>query len=599
MNHFLTSFYRVVIITITIYLIFMINKDSINNKKLFIKRFMISLTLTIICSTIMLVGIIFNHFIYHILNDNINAAINCLMSNSLKKANYILFMDSVILIIVPSTLITVYSFYANDFKRSLTRSVSASILIFLMADLITIILDKEPSSTFNVILLTLFNDIFGGIIFGFVIAITLFYYKRLFIDADFDRNIRLFKYNKLLITLALGSIFIYFIFFYRTYNNFYLMLNDYDLFKYKYFSKTARNKIKVIIPTSGIYIGYEGDLPFSFNWDYKDKQLTDKKTRIRFANLNLKKYGELFKDKKISPELIPQLTKEDVYDIFNYVISKTIEPGEIKVAGDKSLVIIRGEKEIIIELTIPCGIDIAIFKDMKKWPSFTKAQKYVFEQIYSPIYSQSKFISVIGTNHIFDAKILNTKKLLLSFIDTKENRKDLKEYKIKIPINQDEIIIPSKEMNNVFLLLNDSEQDKDIILPNIQKGCLLEIDANSLIAELFNNHEVNDILMTNIVGKLNYIDKEVTFNKGDILSIKGNKLTISQITQGGLTITGQSRKIIVNNQEIGRTIYSSLSGGIQILSAIIIATFAILTFVFSFVVDKKSKKSKKDKKEVN
>jgi hypothetical protein len=221
MNYYLTTTYRLVILAITIYLIFKINKDSFNDKKVFLRNFIISLTLSLLCSTIILFGIILNHFIYHILNDNIKSAINCLMTNTLKQDNYIAFVDSILLLMAPSTLIMVFSFYANDFKRSLIRSISASIIIFLIADLITIIIEQEPSSTFKGILLSLFNDVFGGFIFGYVVAITSFYYKRLFIDLNFNKNIKLFKYNKLLITLAIGSIFIYFIFFYQTYNNFY------------------------------------------------------------------------------------------------------------------------------------------------------------------------------------------------------------------------------------------------------------------------------------------------------------------------------------------------------------------------------------------
>lgn len=591
MNYYLTTIYRLVILSVTIYLIFKLNADSFNNKKLFVRNFIISLILTVLCSTIILFGIILNHFIYHVLNDNIKAAINCLMNNTLKIDNYIAFLDSILIIMVPSTLIMVFSFYANDFKRSLTRSISASIIIFLIADLITIIIEQEPSSTFRGILLSLFNDVFGGFIFGYVVAITLFYYKRFFIDSDFDRNIQLFKYNKLLITLAIGSIFIYFIFFYQTYNNFYLTLTDYDMYKFNY-SKIDGNKIKVIIPTSSIYIGQDGDSPFSFNWVYKDKQLLDNKASVNIANINLNQWMKLFKDKKII-ELLPQLHKDDIFKLFNFVISKTIEPGEIRVSGDKSLVIIKGENDINLELTIPCNIDIFIFKDLRKWPYFTKTQKYFYEQAYSQIYSKGNFISIIAANHFFDAKILNTKNILFSFLDTKENRKDLKEYTINLPMQKDEIIIPSNEMNNVFLLFKDSEKYKDIIFPNIHKGFCLEKDANSLLAELFNKHTVKDILITNVSGKLNYIDKDIIFNKGDILAIYGNKLTVSQITQAGLTVTGQSRKIIVNDQEIGRTIFSSLSGSIQILSGIIIAIFTILTFVYSFDVDKNTKKVKK------
>lgn len=599
MDHVLNNFQRFIIVIITFYLLYFISKDSIKDIKHFIKRFLFSLILVIICSIIILIGFISNHFIYHILNDNITAGINCLLRNTINNLNYVNIIDLILIIVIPSTLITIYSFYANNFNQSLKRSLFSSITIFLMADLIIIILGNEPSSTFNGILLGLFNDIIGGIIFGFLIAITLFYYKRLLIDSAFDRNIKLYKYNRLLFTLALGSIFIYFIFFYRTYNTFSLTLNDYDLFKFQFYNKNADNKIKVVIPTTGIYFEYEGDTPFYLDWDYKDKHLLDNKTRILCGSLNIDKVGELFKDRKLFSELIIEPKKEDIYKIlkiFNLLISKTIEPGEIRVTGDKSFISVKeakGDKEIILELTFPNNCDIAIFKDLKKFPRFSIKQKKAFEQLYSTIYDKNKVISFIGTNNI-DVKILNAKIIVLFLLDVKETRSDLKKYMINLPIHEGEIIIPSKEINNSFLVIGNNEQEKDIIIHNILKGCCFEIDSNSLIAEMFKNHEVNDILMTNIQGKLHYIDKEINFNKDDILSIYGNKLAIGQMSQGALTITGQSRKVIVNNQEVGRTVFSSLSGGIQILSGIIILIFTILTFVFTFVVDvKNGKRSKK------
>jgi hypothetical protein len=212
MDYVLTNFWRVLILIIISYLLYIINKSSINNTYHFIKRYLFSLILAITCSTIILIGIIFNHFISHVLNDSLNAGLNCLINNTFKNTYYVIISDIILIILIPSTLIMVYSFYANNFRQSYIRSLSSSIIIFLMADLIINILGGESPSAINRMLLGLFHDIIGGIIFGFIISITLLYYKRLFIDSAFDKKIKLVKYYKLLFTIVLNVIFIYFIF---------------------------------------------------------------------------------------------------------------------------------------------------------------------------------------------------------------------------------------------------------------------------------------------------------------------------------------------------------------------------------------------------
>ncbi len=171
MDNVLTNFWRVIILIITSYLLFTINKGSINNIKQFIKRYLFSLILVIACSVIILIGIIFNHFIGHILNDSLRIGLNCLIHNTLLKANHVIIIDIILIILIPSTLITIYSYYATNFRQSFIRSSTSSIIIFLMADLIINILGGESSSTINRMLLGFFHDIIGGIIFGFVISV--------------------------------------------------------------------------------------------------------------------------------------------------------------------------------------------------------------------------------------------------------------------------------------------------------------------------------------------------------------------------------------------------------------------------------------------
>ncbi len=173
----------------------------------------------------------------------------------------------------------------------------------------------------------------------------------------------------------------------------------------------------------------------------------------------------------------------------------------------------------------------------------------------------------------------------------------MRQYIINLPIHDREIKIPVKNINHVFLSFWNDQHNKDIIIHNKLIAYGIETAANSLIAEMFQNHSINDILMTNIIGRLSYIGKERNFKKDDIVAIYGNNMSISQITQYALTITGYSRKIIINDQELGITVFSSLSDGIQILSGIIIMVFGILTFYFSFVANvNASKKSKKGSK---
>jgi hypothetical protein len=388
-------------------------------------------------------------------------------------------------------------------------------------------------------------------------------------------------------------------FYYRTYNPFYLTLNDYELFKFQFYSKNADKELKVLIPTSGIYFGYEGNSPFLFDWDYNDKNVVDKKTSILIGRFNLKTLARLYKDKKKLSEFFCKPKMKDIVNIFDLLIQKTIEPGEISVAGDKSAVSIKereGDKEISLELTLPYNNDIFLYKDIKKVPLNNKLRQAI-DRYFAPIYQSGKNISIIASKNSINAKLLNTRELLLLIIDNKENMGDLKQYIINLPIHDGEIKLPLKGVNHLFLSFWNDQHNKDIIIHNKLIGFSFEIGNNSLIAELFHNKLVNDILITNIKGKLNYIDKEIKFTKDDILSIYGNNLSISQITQDALTITGHSRRIIVNDQEVGMTVFSSLSGGIQILSGIIIMVLGILTFYFSFVVSvNKSKKSKKGRK---
>lgn len=599
MDHVLTNFWRVLIILISIYLIYFINKGSIKNINQFVKRFLFWLLLSVTCSIIIIIGTIYNFFMFNLLNNNTDTAIKYILS--LKSIVPVNLIDSILFFIIPTILISVYSYYANNFKQSFYRSSCASIIVFLMTEIILIILEIESPYSINSLIYGLFHDIIGGILFGFIISLVILLYKRMLIDSSFDRNVKLIKYYKLILTIVLGSIFIYFMFFYRTYNSFSLTLSDYDLFRFQFNTVNADKNVKVVIPTTGIFFGYESDFPFLIDWDYKDRDIVDKRTNILVGTLNIENWGEIFKDHKKLSELLRKPTKDVVNVIFNFLISKTIEPGEIRVAGDKSSVYLnelKGENEIIFEITLPINKDINIIKDIAKYPHITKKHKEIFEKAYTHLYHGKKILSVITfSDKIFDAKIINTKELLLCILDTKEQKSEMNQYIINLPLHDGEIRVPLITNNNIFLVIGDGENGKDIRLHNIPLGCCFEIDANSLIANIFKNHKINDILMTNIKGKLHYIDKEIYYNKGDILSIDGKNLSIGQITEDTLTITGQSKNIMVNNQELGRTVYSSLSGGIQILSGIIIMVFGILTFYYSFVVsDKKSKRSKKGSK---
>ncbi len=206
----------------------------------------------------------------------------------------------------------------------------------------------------------------------------------------------------------LGVIFIYFIFFYRTYNPFYLTLNDYELFKFQYYSKKGDKELKVLIPTSGIYFGYEGDSPFSFNWDYKDKNIVDKKTSMIIGRLNLETFARLHKEKKNLSELFRKPNMDNVFKIFDLLIPNTIEPGQISVAGDQSAVSVKereGDKEVNLELTFPYNDDIILYKDIRKVPLNNKL-KQALDQYFLRIYQSGKNISLIASKNNITAKLV-------------------------------------------------------------------------------------------------------------------------------------------------------------------------------------------------
>ncbi len=279
----LTIFWRIFIITIYLCLLFFLNKEYIKNPKHFTKRVLFTVFLSITGSTLVLLGTIYDYFIFLVLNHNIKSGLYFILS--ITKLDYINYIDNILICIIPALLISIYSFNARSFKQSFLRSSVSSVCLFLMVDILLFLFAKYPSSPLRQLLLGLFHDIIGGIIFGFLIAIILYYYKRLLTDITFDKNVTVIKYYKLIFTISLASIFIYFLFFYRTYEAFSLILNDYDLFKFQFYSENVDKNIKVLIPTSGIYFGHKGDSPFKQIF----KRCLGRNRNLRGCNRGVKK----------------------------------------------------------------------------------------------------------------------------------------------------------------------------------------------------------------------------------------------------------------------------------------------------------------------
>jgi hypothetical protein len=484
------------------------------------------------------------------------------------------------LVTIPALLIAIYSFNATTFNQSFIRSSISAILIFLTVDIISIIFDKAYPFPLRGILFGLFHDIVGGIIFGYLIAISLSYLKRKLYDPSFGKRAVVIKYYNLVLTITIGCIIIYLLFFYRTYNDFSLIVKDYDLLNFHYYNKQNDKNVKVQIPISGTILHFENDLPFSFVWKYNDKKLNSKRTCMFISRFNFDKYGTVFKDKELFNKLFQNPTKEDIYEIFNIYYIGKINPGKISIKGNHSGVFakeLNGDKEIKVEMTLPYGELISLYKDMTKYPTITSEQKSINDKFFN-----NKVYSIIAAQNL-EIQLKGIRVLLLFIVDIQKNRNELKEYEINLPIHDGVINIPIKEKNHIFSILGDNENDKDILIDNKNIGGAfgMEIDSHSLIYEIFKDQLVYDLAITNIKGKLNYMYKETTFKDNDNVIIYGEKLSINQLTHDALTVTGRSRNIVVNNEEMGSSIFSSLSGGIKILVDLLLLIITVLSLGFA------------------
>ena len=66
------------------------------------------------------------------------------------------------------------------------------------------------------------------------------------------------------------------------------------------------------------------------------------------------------------------------------------------------------------------------------------------------------------------------------------------------------------------------------------------------------------------------------FIKNDVLSIIGGNLSIDKISHDALSISGISRRVVLNNNEISYSLLSQLSGGIQVLMTILLVVVGFI-----------------------
>ncbi|MFZ0050750.1 MAG: hypothetical protein WAK96_03165, partial [Desulfobaccales bacterium] len=558
-------------------LIFVLNRRTFNNVKVFIKGYLFTLMLCVVCSLLFLLGLIYTHYVYIILNYNMNFGV--LFIKSLPNLRYMIYCDWILLVIIPSLIIAIYTFNAETFKISCIRSSISSMTIFLTSDIISIICNKVSPRP-REILFYLVADIFGGIIFGYVIARSLSYLKRKLYDPSFGNRAIVIKYNNLLLTIAISSILLYFLFFYRTYNPFSLIVNDYDVLSFQYYNTNEDQNVTVQIPISSLLLKYEGELPFSFDWENSDKEFYDKNTCVFIAKYNIEKYSAIFQDKELFNKLFANPTKEDIKEIFNIYYTHHIKPGKISILGDPSVIFVSGDKNLIIEMALPYAKHIGVYKDITRHPMLTDEAKRIFGKIIGDNKILSFFIAKGNIVQLKGFKIL-----ALYCVDINKNGNNYKDYIFNLPHQREVLNVPINENNpETLLMLGDNTTDKDILLSskNIYNGFGMQVDSHSLLYDLFKGHFVKDLEMSNIKGKLNYMYKETDFKHNDNVTIFGEGFSISQLTQDALTVTGRSRNIIINNEEMGSSMFSSLGGDIKGLAEIVMMICAILTFVFAF-----------------